>query len=402
MINKNFFLNVVVPFSVFILATITQFFFDTFGAQFISDAEFSEFVSTRAFILIFTPFLILGIDQAIIRFGGIPSNLKSFLIFYVLLAALLPTILDYLGVNFGVTLYAIYSLLLYGISMVIGSKYRIEGRNILAQVSINLWRFISHTLVLILSNYSLFYLDMAPAMVIFYSMIATVVIVILFSNPSQLFSGNIETKEFTKYSFVFMLFIFLLGFSQYYDQLFVPKIFNGDRLKQYIGMIAFFVSPITVISTFIGFLLAPKFSKISIDNVKLEYKKYLKFLSVVYPVLYTSIFLLYEFIFHEHLNYKYDLSFPVYSLLFFIGYLRLIYVLNSSVMGMKGGMKNLGVFFLFCLSGIAIQLVIFQFIVDNYSVNGAFEVVTMLILLAIVLNWIVRNIGATYLVLYRI
>ncbi|EIT6974750.1 hypothetical protein L2596_000862 [Vibrio vulnificus] len=402
MINKNFFLNVVVPFSIFILATVTQFFFDTFGAQFISDAEFSEFVSTRAFILIFTPFLILGIDQAIIRFGGIPSNLKSFLIFYVLLVALLPSILDYLGVNFGVTLYAIYSLLLYGISMVIGSKYRVEGRNVLAQISINLWRFTSHTSVLILSNYSLFYLDLTPAAVIFYSMIATVIIIILFSNPSQLFSGNIETKEFAKYSFVFMLFIFLLGVSQYYDQLFVPNIFNGDKLKQYIGMIAFFVSPITVISTFIGFLLAPKFSKISIDKVKLEYKKHLKFLSVIYPLLYILIFLLYEFIFHEYFNYQYDLSFPVYSLLFFIGYLRLVYVLNSSVMGMKGGMKNLGVFFLFCLSGIAIQLVIFQFIVDNYSVNGTFEVVNMLILLAVVLNWIVRNIGATYLVLYRI
>lgn len=401
MINKKVFFNIIIPFSVFILATITQFIFDTFGAQLINDTEFSEFVSTRAFILIFTPFFILGVDQAIIRFGGIPSKLKKFFLVYISIAALAPVSLDYLGFNFGVSLYTIYSLVLYGVSMVIGSKFRIEGKNTLAQISINFWRFIAHTFVFVASNYSLLYLDVSPGIVIFSSLVVTFVFISIFTKFKELFL-DIETVEFVKYSIVFMFFIFLLGFSQYYDQLFVPTIFNGDKLKQYIGMIAFFVSPITVISTFIGFLLAPKISIISLDRVRYEYIKYLKILSVIYPMLYLVIFTLYEFIFHDYLNYQYELSIEVYALLFLIGYLRFVYVLNSSVMGMKGDMKNLGFFFLFCLSGITIQLGLFQFIASNLSGVGTFEMINKLILLAIVLNWIMRNIGATYLVLYRI
>lgn len=377
-------------FIIFGLSTLSQFLFDVFAIHFVTDEIFREVVWTRAVVIMAAPLFLLGIDQALVRFGGIPEIvLRKYKYFIVISAVFLISLIVIFAEN-KLYIFLIFAIYLYSLSVLLGSQLRWDGKNVPAQVLICSWKFTFHLGVAVISAYSLLSVDW-----IFLMLLGVLLLPLILTGKNvnlKRLDENISDKEFISYSFIFLFFILMLGASQYTDQLFASIALPSELLKFYIAITAMFIAPATVLSTFIGFMLAPKFARSDLKAVKLMYRKSVKAILLLYPILFFITFFIYRVLL------KYDLL-PIdtiavtdFVLLYFIALSRLLYSIHSSVMGMKSDKKNLLYFFIACVLGLVLQIVILL----NASAYGTYSL--SIILFSVLVNWLIRNVSASLLI----
>nr|WP_320126395.1 hypothetical protein [uncultured Shewanella sp.] len=378
-----------ISFSIFFIAVLSHFLFDIFAPIYLDSDFFRQVINLRSNLIIFTAFLVLGIDQAIIRFSGVVLNIFKY--YFLLLSIIVAC--SFLGfyfefINFEILLFII-AVAMYAVGLVLSSIYRIQEQNHKSQLLINGWRLTLHTLAFLFSS-SFIENKLLP----FYLLIFSVFIPLLFFVfRTKIITIELDNKrEFVLFAVIFMIFIVMLAFSQYYDQLFASNFLRSDMLKEYIFVSAFFIAPCTILSTFLGFILAPKFAKISNEDVKRKYRKILGSISICYPFFAMALYVVY-LIATNILNFKPDYPLVLIFGFTLVGFLRFIYSLNSSVMGMKSHKTGLFYFFLFCVTGIIFQLLILFFLATNSGDRIIFYIIT-----ALIVNWSLRNYGAYYLI----
>ena len=380
-------LSYFVAFIVFGGATLSQFLFDIFAHNFISGDVFREAISARAIIIMCAPIILLGIDQALIRFGAIPAHAWLIYKFFFWISLLIITLSLLLFTNVIEYIYIVFAAYLYSYGVLVGSKLRVSGNNIGAQICISLWKLFFHLSIILLSIW--FVLEKQSVYPVLISALLIPILIGENVKKVQVIGDSVSNNEFSTYSFIFLFFILMLGASQYIDQLYASIVMNDELLRLYIALIAVFIAPSTVLATFLGFILAPIFAKESVVNVKLAYKKYIKLTLLAFPFVFLFTYLLYKILVSYELFPSGKVHVDELILLYLIALLRLVYCINSAVMGMKSGKKSLFYFFLACVLGLGLQCAILLFM-SNISL--------VIILFSVFINWLVRNVSAAFLI----
>ncbi len=388
-----------ISFAVFIFATASQFIFDTIGSKYVPEDIFREIITWRSLLIIVAPLVLLGFEQSIIRFTGIPSKILRILnATHIIITIILFILLLVRIISFDIFLFCL-TVILYVQSLMISSFLRISNRAAFSQIMLNGWKVIIYSVPLIFFYYSEcdYKLNENNSAVSVGLLFVASFILIFFlkGKESVVIYSMGSLRDFITYSLIFAIFIGLLAFSQYFDQLVAAKYFDINELKRYIFFSAFYIAPTTIVATFIGFIITPKFVKMDIENIKLSFWKYFSYLSFLYPIMFLSLYLI-EFLLADISADHQKLSDKEYLLFFLLGYFRFIYVLMSAIMGMKSDKSNLMLFFFFCFSGILVQILVLA---------TTFEYVFMsmtLLQLSVLSNWIFRNSGALYIILRKL
>ncbi len=200
--------------------------------------------------------------------------------------------------------------------------------------------------------------------------------------------GFKENAEFYSLGMMFFLFSLTATISAYFDQLFLGYVNAKSELAIYFVHLTVILTPITFLNKFVGFILAPYIRQMK--SKKIDQKLFFRYIFLIFSALIVVLIILYfasAFLFKFIYADKYEFM-PLVSIgVICIGYLRTIYLIPSSFLGMLGSQSILTRFLILNLSGGGLQ-----FIVMYVGYLQGYNIIFVVIVGTIV-NWLFRSLG---------
>lgn len=351
-------------------------------------AVISSWALIKSTLFIGLIFVLVGLDQAIVR---LRLNIKqiispAILQFFIISAIVTVTVifakndlqyaLLFPALFFLATIYLFYA------------EHRLNLNYARAQLSANGWKIVFLVALLIVGHQ--YYLLLLPI---------SIFIVFLFIFIDRGGFKLLQSINFDEYRRIvttgahYFVTLLTLTLTLYMDQIvlnFDSRIHESSTLFSHI---TFFISPNGILIGFGGFLLAP-YLKRHPDKKKTLYDKYIvRFLFVISFFVagsYLVGFQLYSFLRHGS-----QINIPLSLGLSFVAFLRYLYILPSAYVGSFASNKLIRQVASINLIGILLYIFVY------YTVSRQSENYLIAILLAILSVWIVRIINE-YSALYRI
>lgn len=349
------------------------------------DILISSWALTKSVLFIGLIFVLLGLDQAIVR---LKLNIKEIifpaLIQFFIISFLIATIIVLFTkkgqLNTPIT---IISLFLLASIYLIYAEHRLNLRYFKAQISVNGWKIL-FLLLIFFVGYSNFFIALPIAICVTY------IIIFIDRGAFKLFKliSLEQYKRIIKTGLHYFVTLLTLTLTIYIDQI----VLNTDRrileASVLFSHITFFVSPNAILIGFGGFLLVPYLKKNPEKRIFL-FKKYIYiYLLFVVTIVIISYFL--GYVLFSCLKSSKDFSFYLALAMSTVAFLRYLYILPSSYIGSFASNQLIRKVAFLNLGGIAIYFLLY-YLISRYSGNYLLAIVT-----AIIVVWSVRILSGFY------
>ena len=336
------------------------------------------------YISLISSFGLLGFEQVILRNSTILSNkiiissyLKLPIILSVILVAFLASYIFLINYNISVDYFwlIVFTTLVILVKLIF-NLFRLLSSFVLSQISLNLWKFLlfSSVLVLIFSN-DIVILDEIYLIIIFSLLITIFMFFLLFKRVKFSLSIKID-KLFSQASF-FLLSLITISFINYGDRFFIESRFGLDDLGNYFYFLTLFLFPFSLLQSYVGFK--------EIVSFKLSYSHTLLLNKLKRLILYSLSFSLFLFLFFFSIDYleyysiKFSENIDMIALLIIFGVVKMIYALLSSAMGAVCNNKMLLKSNLYSILSIFIFIPFFYYYAVTINITIMFLIVLWLI-----------------------
>ncbi len=369
--------QIILSFAINILGLFSIFFVDVKIASLENDLLVSSWALTKSVLFIGIIFILLGLDQAIVR---LKLELKEILtpatIQFGILVSILTLGLNLAGTN--VNIYTIAStLFILALLYLLYAEYRLNLKYTIAQFSVNGWRFIFLILILIFGYTEFNWL-----------LPLSVLIAMLYLTFKRKLISNFKIVVFKSYKRIlntglhYFIALLTLTLTLYIDQILLN--FDGKILESSVlfSHITFFVSPNAILIGFGGFLITPYLKK---NPEKKAYflKKYLwLFILVVCVIVIASFFV--GIIMFNYFKQDQNPSIMLAIGLSVVAFLRYLNILPSGYIGSFASNKLIRTVASVNFAGILFYILTY-FIISRF-VNGHL----VAILSAILVVWLIR------------
>ena len=336
------------------------------------------------YISLISSFGLLGFEQVILRNSTILSNkiiissyLKLPIILSVILVAFLASYIFLINYNISVDYFwlIVFTILVILVKLIF-NLFRLLSSFVLSQISLNLWKFLLFTSVLVLiSSNDIVILDEIYLIITFSLLITIFMFFLLFKRVKFSLSIKVD-KLFSQASF-FLLSLITISFINYGDRFFIENRFGLDDLGNYFYFLTLFLFPFSLLQSYVGFK--------EIVSFKLSYSHTLLLNKLKSLILYSIIFALFLFLFFFSIDYLeyYSIKFleniNMIVLLIIFGIIKMIYALLSSAMGAVCNNKMLLKSNLYSILSIFIFIPLFYYYALTINITIMFLIVLWLI-----------------------
>lgn len=375
------------------VSAICQFAGDFLLTKYLEAETIASYFNFRSFFLIFSSFVLLGNGTSIVRekeldkrFIFLCSSIQNFALSAITTSVYCFFFLkqpDYF-------IYYLVGLIIYSHSRIIFAIKQSEKKIKSSIYYSESWRIILLVAFLFIHYYigdDITFLHLVLITILsFYSVLYNLIISFISALRSKL--AGVFTKRNVKklYGFGYLFFFFglTLNASTYLDQLLVTTYIAPELSANYIAHITLFMSPLLFLNKFLTSFAAP-YLRDDLEKIirRIEGRRAILtfgFFSIM-VLCYIASYFAFVFFFGE----KYELQISISFFIWFTGMLRIMYILPSSIVGMRGSKSELNSFLFGNIIGLLVQLVI--------SLVGIFyfgSAALVIVIIAMMLNWIIR------------
>jgi hypothetical protein len=289
-------------------------------------------------ISIVASFGLMGSEQTFLRKAkvkgisvGIPRDILKLLVFFIIVGPLSLTIFfyEYWGWEFSSTYFIV---LLTALVMLLHNVFRAGSRFFESQIINNLWRFSLLIPVLAASFYTIDIDDIFRAVT--GGLLLACAVSIFYFDKKSLFIVRSEAGDVKSLTVAFFFSMGVLTCINFIDRMVVNEQFSNDEFSRYFFLINIFVSPFSILATYLGFKGLVYYKK-HFSLAEIHRYSFLIMLvgsGVSLIVYYFSLMLDEVFMMELELDGSTSVIVPMLVL----GVIRLVYSNLSAAMGAKG------------------------------------------------------------------
>lgn len=366
------------------LGLVSLFMIDFYMTQSDNIVLISSWALTKSILFIGVLFVLLGIDQAIVRLKlQLQDIFLLVLIQFLVLTTCISIILYVLDVALNLEI-LMPSLFLMSIVYVLYASSRLEMHYIKSQAFLQGWKIM---LFLFLWIYGIQYFE-------WFLPVSLILSLLVLSNKEVIDSLQVKYIDLIKYktSLITGLHYFVslltLTSSLYFDQLLLNIDTKSLESSILFTHITFFVSPVVIFLGFSGFILGP-YLRNNPDKKQYIFKKYFGFFVIVGILLSLASYMIGTIIFH-YFKPNVDISMFLSVALISIVFLRYLYIVPSAYIGSFASNLLIRKISIVNVVGLAIYLICYFLIsrmTDDYM---------LAIICAMVLVWSIRILNGYY------
>ena len=371
---------------IYILSVGSYFFVDIYISKNFEIMQVANWAYLKSILFIAVVFVLLGLDKSLIRHPGFFKNYTKYLPIQIPVLALVISYFFYYLQSQLEFVDIFFPVLLLSILMAFQAAYRSFLFFSLAQVAANLWKLMF--LLFIVCSFSFF--DVKNISLILDMSLAVVLIYLIYKEMGMKFLKvestkfeTVEGKEALTDGAYFLFHAILFNVAISIEQILLNQQQLYDKSAQLLAHSAVYLPMIIALNGFLGFFIGPMIRNRGLVRVS-EFKKTVSYYSLFGIVLiflsYGLGTLAFEFLFEE----KYEIDKLILIFVLFVGFLRYLYVVPSSIIGMLGSSKVLKMSFLYYFLSTCIYIISF-FLLLEFDVDK-FEAV----LLAGMIHWFLR------------
>ena len=380
--------EIIISFVFNIIGLFSLFIIDLQIAKMNNDLIISSWALTKSTLFIGLVFVLVGLDQAIVRMKlNISQILLPAVFQFLIIAYFLTFIVNKLSSDFN-TINIFISLFVLAMLYLFYAEHRLNLNYSKAQFSANGWKFLFLCLNIVFGYQN--YIQVLPIAL-------SLVFLVIFINRGAFKIFKVVSIKKYKYILTTGLHYFItlltLTVTLYIDQLILNadgKIIESSILYSHI---TFFVGPNAILIGFGGFLLVPYLKKHP-EKKTILFKKYF------WGFFFVTLLIVVASYFFGHIMYFYFKSGQTPSLFLTIGlsvlaFLRYLYILPSSYVGSFASNLLIRRVAIINTSGIILYVIVY------FSVSRYFGNYLIAILSAILTVWIIRIVNE-YSALFKI
>lgn len=383
-----------------LIGLCSQYLSDFILSLFLDKSHLSDWLTFKSTFFIAINFILLGTNQAILRFDHfkIIIILKQLFPIYFFLSAIVGFTVSYC---FELPIPVIILTLLFFAASTNEILYGYnQGKHELlrAQVNFSLWRIL---FLLSILAFILFQFNPSLTLIVSILLISITIgslvglkmeyerIVIQLSDTNITPEDLISLKELFKVGLLFFAFALTASSSVYLDQSITGILGYKEELSLYFVHLTILTLPITLLSRVIGFFLNSFVRKNKLT--KSLVRKIILLVGLVGFGLVLVQFLIGPLLFQKLYGNKYQFQPQWLWLLLTVGLIRLLYVIPSAIVGMLGASNNLIVFLFTNVFGIVLQIIVILF-----AHHIQFKNIVLAVILGVILNNLFRLLGGFY------
>ena len=386
MLQNNFFSLLRKHLSLLVLGITSISFFLTniILKDYLSLDDYGLYSLFITYISLISSFGLLGFEQVILRNSTILSNkiiissyLKLPIILSIILVAFLASYIFLINYNISVDYFwlIVFTTLVILVKLIF-NLFRLLSSFVLSQISLNLWKFLLFTSVLVLiSSNDIVILDEIYLIIIFSLLITIFMFFLLFKRVKFSLSIKID-KLFSQASF-FLLSLITISFINFGDRFFIESRFGLDDLGNYFYFLTLFLFPFSLLQSYVGFKEIVSFKLSYSHTLLLNKLKALILYSIIFALLLFLFFFLIDYL--EYYSIKFLENIDMIVLLIIFGIIKMIYALLSSAMGAVCSNKMLLKSNLYSILSIFIFIPLFYYYALTINITIMFLIVLWLI-----------------------
>jgi hypothetical protein len=366
-----------------IAGLFSLFFVDLQMAKMNDDLLISSWALTKSILFIGLIFVLLGLDQALIR---MKLNLKKIIfpatVQFLVLIGFITFFVSIIGTKIE-TFPIVLSLFILAMLYLFYAEHRLNMNYIKAQYCVNGWKIIFLCLILLFGYYEYAWILPLSMFLAF---------VVIFFNRGLFTIFNLVS--FQKYKNIlttglhYFIALLTLTLTIYIDQVLLSADGKITESSILFSHITFFVSPNAILLGFGGFLLVPYLKK-QPENKASIFKKYIWiFILIVLAIVIVTYFL--GFVLFSYLKPDQSPSIFLAIGLSVIAFLRYLYILPSSYIGSFATNKLIRKVSVINVAGIAIYLIVY------FTLSRYMEDYLLAIYSAIFIVWMIRIINGYF------
>lgn len=369
--------QITLSFIINITGLSSLFIIDLMIARLNDDLIISSWAVTKSIIFIGVNFVLLGLDQSVIRLkSDISDILSTALVQFLVLSLIITFFIGYSGysISFWPTL---ISLFLFSIVFMYHAEYRLHLNYSLAQFSLNGWKFLL-LISLVIFGFKNYTWSIPVALFI-------VLTIVFYARNGIKVLKKINIPRF-KTNLITGLHYFLASISitltLYIDQLLLR--YDGKITESSIlfSHATFFVSPNAILIGFGGFLLAP-YLKRNPEKKIYYFKKYFPpFIMIIFVIVLASYF--FGNLVFSYVKPGQEVIPSVAIALSTVAFFRYLYIIPSSYVGSFASNKQIRKIAYINLFGIIIYILTYIFLSRFYQ-DYIFAIVSSLLI-----AWLLR------------
>lgn len=375
------------------LSAVCQFAGDFLFTKLLDAETIASYFNFRSFYLIFSSFVLLGNGTSIVREKTLDRRYISF--GSTVQNFLLSTVTTYVYCLFFLKepshfWYYLVGLIIYSHSRILFAIKQ-SDRKINASIYYSeFWRVF--LMVLFMVSYYVIKVKMTFVYLVLITFISFGSVIIdlirsiflFFKTEMSVFKSKENFKRLYGFGYLFFIFGITLNASTFIDQLIVTTYIDPKLSANYIAHITIFMSPLLFLNKFLTSFAAP-FLRDDLEKIIKKTKGRLNLILIGFTILMILCCGLSIVCFKVFYKEKYELIYSIAFFIWFTGILRILYILPSSIVGMRGDKQELHSFLFGNIAGLVAQL-----IVSAIGIYFFKSLALQFIIWAMLINWLIR------------
>lgn len=353
-------------------------FADIFIVKFYPTDFTAQWAYLKSLLFIGGSVLVFGLDHMFIRHSlKVKVYLPKFVLHVLFFSIIFAIILFYNKSNVVI----IIVLFIFAINQLLFGAARANFHYKLSQALLQSWKVLYFLIILL--AYFLFF----KRNVYIFIILSFIIPLVLYSKfILNMLNDGINTKIGMKIiyqdSFLIFISIITLNIAMYADQILIKQFATNQNIVKLFAHTSSIYPAGVAFNGLAGFFLGPYFKKRPKTSLR-------KIISIILPVAFSlsiisfvvGIFIL-KFIRHIQM----DMNIGI--ILSIVVFLRVLYILPSSYIGVIGSQRMLKTFVIICVIGVIVQVAGFLLLVKFTTINVIYAAA-----ISVALHWLIRAIG---------